>query len=48
MAISIAVVMNQGGKLKHFGEASQIAMNLKKEAKKNPRSCYVLDKRLGT
>lgn len=31
----------------HFGEASQIAMNLKKEAKKNPASCYVLDKRFG-
>ena len=47
MAISIAVVFNRDGKLKHFGEASQIAMNLKKEAKKNPRSCYVMDKRSG-
>ena len=47
MAISIAVVLNRDGKLKHFGEASQIAMNLKKEAKKNPKSCYVMDKRLG-
>jgi len=45
MAISIAVVVNRGGKLKHFGEASQIATNLKKEAKKNPKSCYVMDKR---
>jgi diguanylate cyclase (GGDEF)-like protein len=45
MAISIAVVLNRDGQLEHFGEASQIAMNLKKEAKKNPRSCYVLDKR---
>lgn len=45
MAISIAVVFNRGGRLKHFGEASQIAMNLKKEAKKNPASCYVMDKR---
>lgn len=45
MSISIAVVINWGAKLRHFGEASQIAMNLKKEAKKNPRSCYVLDKR---
>ena len=45
MAISIAVVFNHNGKLQHFGEASQIAMNLKKEAKKNPASCYVLDKR---
>lgn len=47
MAISIAVVFNRGGRLKHFGEASQIAMNLKKYAKKNPRSCYVLDQRAG-
>lgn len=47
MAISIAVVMNRDGRLRHFGEASQIAMNLKKEAKKNPKSCYVVDKRLG-
>lgn len=47
MAISIAVVFNRDGRLHHFGEASQIAMNLKKEAKKNPASCYVLDKRLG-
>jgi len=46
MAISIAVVLNRDGRLKHFGEASQIAMNLKKEAKKNPKSCYVLDKRV--
>ncbi|NCD26156.1 MAG: diguanylate cyclase [Deltaproteobacteria bacterium] len=47
MAISIAVVFNRDGQLRHFGEASQIAMNLKKEAKKNPASCYVLDKRRG-
>ena len=45
MAVSIAVVFNTNAKLGHFGEASQIAMNLKKEAKKNPKSCYVLDKR---
>lgn len=45
MAISIAVVLNRAGRLQHFGEASQIAMNLKKEAKKNPKSCYVMDKR---
>lgn len=45
MAISLAVVFNRQGRLKHFGEASQIAMNLKKEAKKNPKSCYVLDQR---
>lgn len=48
MSVSIGVVFNRGGRLKHFGEASQIAMNLKKYAKKNPRSCYVLDQRTGS
>ena len=45
MAISIAVIFNRGGRLTHYGEASQMAMTLKKKAKENPRSCYVLDKR---
>lgn len=45
MAISLAVVFNANGKLTHYGQASQIAMNLKKEAKKNLKSCYVLDRR---
>jgi len=45
MAISIAVVFNIGGRLKHYGEASQIAMTLKKKAKENPKSTYVLDMR---
>jgi len=45
MALSIAVVFNLEGELCHYGQASQIAMNLKKLAKKNPKSCYVLDRR---
>nr|WP_041722272.1 diguanylate cyclase [Maridesulfovibrio salexigens] len=45
MAISIAVVFNINGKMKHFGEASAIAMALKKKAKENPKSSYVLDRR---
>ncbi|OIO00882.1 MAG: diguanylate cyclase response regulator [Desulfovibrionaceae bacterium CG1_02_65_16] len=45
MALSIAVVFNTGGRLKHFGEASAIAMGLKKKAKENPKSSYVLDRR---
>ena len=45
MALSIAVVFNHNAKLSHYGQASQIAMNLKKVAKKNPRSCYVMDQR---
>jgi len=47
MAISLAVVFNRDGSLKHYGEASQIAMSLKKKAKENPKSCYVLDQRRG-
>jgi GGDEF domain-containing protein len=47
MAISLAVVFNRHGSLKHYGEASQIAMSLKKKAKENPKSCYVLDQRRG-
>jgi diguanylate cyclase (GGDEF)-like protein len=43
MSISIAVLFNTDGRLKHFGEASQIAMNLKKKAKAIPGSSYVLD-----
>jgi hypothetical protein len=45
MAISIAVVFNEGGRLTHYGQASQIAMSLKKKAKENKKSCYVLDSR---
>ena len=45
MAISIAVVLNEDGRLKHYGEATAIASGLKKKAKENPESCYVADRR---
>ncbi|CAK7011019.1 MAG: hypothetical protein DELT_02084 [Desulfovibrio sp.] len=45
MAISIAVVFNKKGSLKHYGEASSRAMNLKKVAKKSVTSSYALDRR---
>lgn len=45
MAISIAVVVNTEGRLTHYGEVSSIAMGLKKKAKENPKSNYVLDRR---
>ncbi|MFV0421746.1 diguanylate cyclase domain-containing protein [Oleidesulfovibrio sp.] len=45
MAISIAVVVNVNGKLEHFGEVSAIASTLKKKAKEDPRSNYVMDRR---
>lgn len=47
MAVSIAVVVNYGGKLAHYGEASSIASDLKKRAKAQPGSNYVLDQRRG-
>lgn len=45
MAVSIAVVCNTQGRFTHYGEASSIAMTLKKKAKENPKSSYVLDRR---
>jgi diguanylate cyclase (GGDEF)-like protein len=45
MAISIGVVFNLNGNLKHYGEAAQAAVNLKKIAKKSPKSSYILDRR---
>lgn len=45
MAVSIAVVINSEGRLSHYGEASAIAMALKKKAKENSESCYVTDRR---
>lgn len=45
MAISIAVVFNREGSLKHYGEASSLAMSLKKVAKKPVTSSYAMDRR---
>lgn len=45
MAISIAVVCNTGGRLKHVGEASAISMALKKKAKESVTSSYIIDRR---
>ena len=45
MAISIAVVVNTEGRIEHYGEVSSIAMGLKKKAKENPKSSYVIDRR---
>jgi len=45
MAISVAVVFNRDGSLKHYGEASSLAMSLKKVAKKSVASSYALDQR---
>lgn len=45
MAISIAVVHNCNGSIKHMAEASQTASNLKKKAKENIASSYVIDRR---
>jgi len=45
MAISLAVVVNTDGRIKHYGEVSSIAMGLKKKAKEDPKSSYVIDQR---
>lgn len=45
MSLSIAVVFNRDGSLKHAGQAAQIAAGLKKKAKEIPGSSYVLDRR---
>lgn len=42
MGISIAVVVNEEGRLHHYGEASLLAMQLKKKAKSHTGSIYVL------
>lgn len=45
MAVSIAVVFNRNACLTHYAQASTIAMQLKKKAKEDIRSCYVIDRR---
>lgn len=45
MAISIAVIRNTDGRLKHVGQASAISMSLKKKAKETVTSCYIIDRR---
>jgi len=45
MAISLAVVVNTDGQIQHYGEVSSIAMGLKKKAKEDPKSSYVIDQR---
>ncbi|MBG0791053.1 MAG: diguanylate cyclase [Desulfovibrionaceae bacterium] len=45
MAISLAVVVNTDRRITHYGEVSSIAMGLKKKAKEDPRSSYVIDRR---
>ncbi|XXJ19425.1 diguanylate cyclase domain-containing protein [Desulfovibrio caledoniensis] len=45
MAISLAVVVNTDRRIEHYGEVSSIAMELKKKAKEDPKSSYVIDRR---
>ncbi len=47
MSVSIAVVCNRDGSLGHYAEASAIASQLKKKAKENFASCFVIDQRAG-
>jgi diguanylate cyclase (GGDEF)-like protein len=45
MSISIAVVKNDHSPLKHYGEVSEIASQIKKAVKKKPGSNYLIDRR---
>ncbi len=45
MAISLAVVVNTDRRITHYGEVSAIATGLKKKAKEDPKSSYVIDRR---
>jgi len=45
MSISIAVVINEDSRLKHYGEVSEIASQLKKQVKKKTGSNYLVDRR---
>jgi len=38
MSVSIAVVINESKKLKHYGEISEIASQIKKQVKRLPKS----------
>ncbi|MCP4714529.1 MAG: diguanylate cyclase [Deltaproteobacteria bacterium] len=45
MTVSIACVSNKHNTLKHYGEVSQIASQVKKKAKKEAKSNYLVDQR---
>jgi len=45
MSVSIAVVANEGKKLSHYGEVSEIASQIKKHVKKLSGSNYLVDRR---
>jgi diguanylate cyclase (GGDEF)-like protein len=45
MSISIAVVKNDHSPLKHYGEVSEVASQIKKAVKKKPGSGYLIDRR---
>ncbi len=47
MSISLAVLINHQGRLTHYGEVSAIASELKKKAKTDPSSNYIVDRRCG-
>ena len=45
MSRSIVVVISVGGRLKHYGEVSEIASQLKKQVKKKSGSNYMVNRR---
>lgn len=45
MGISIAVVFNINGSIQHYGQAAEAAAQVKKVAKSEPGSVYIMDRR---
>ncbi len=46
MALSIGVVFNINGSISHYGQAAQLAAELKRKAKEDTHSNYLFDKRI--
>jgi hypothetical protein len=45
ISISIAAVINEDGDIKHYGEASKLAAEVKSYVKQLPKSNYMLNRR---
>lgn len=45
MGVAIAIVPTDSPKIAHYAKVAEVAAELKKLAKKSPKSCYVVDRR---
>jgi len=48
MSISIGIVSAEEGSFSHYGEVTTVASEMKHMAKKHPKSCYRIDRRIYT